>query len=42
MSSEFDGKRLVQRHQILYKLLDEEIKAGVRECCVPPYIDTAC
>lgn len=29
MSQEFEGKRLVQRHQLMYRLLDEEIKAGV-------------
>lgn len=29
VSNEFDGKRLVQRHQMIYKLLDDEIKAGV-------------
>ncbi len=29
MSDEFEGKRLVARHQIMYKLLDDEIKAGV-------------
>lgn len=29
ISSEFDGKRLVARHQMMYKLLDDEIKAGV-------------
>lgn len=29
VSNEFEGKRLVQRHQILYRLLDDEIKAGV-------------
>ncbi|GBF93977.1 hypothetical protein Rsub_06226 [Raphidocelis subcapitata] len=29
VSDEFEGKRLVQRHQILYRLLDDEIKAGV-------------
>lgn len=29
VSSEFGGKRLVQRHQMMYKLLDEELKAGV-------------
>jgi stress-induced morphogen len=29
VSQEFEGKRLVQRHQIMYKLLDDEIKAGV-------------
>jgi stress-induced morphogen len=25
----FEGKRLVQRHQMMYQLLDDEIKAGV-------------
>ncbi|KAF6255926.1 bola-like protein-domain-containing protein [Scenedesmus sp. NREL 46B-D3] len=29
ISNEFEGKRLVQRHQMMYKLLDDEIKAGV-------------
>jgi BolA protein len=29
VSKEFEGKRLVQRHQMMYRLLDEEIKAGV-------------
>ena len=29
VSNEFGGKRLVQRHQMIYKLLDDEIKAGV-------------
>ena len=29
VSSEFEGKRLVQRHQAVYRLLDDEIKAGV-------------
>jgi len=29
VSKEFEGKRLVQRHQLMYKLLDDEIKAGV-------------
>lgn len=29
VSSAFEGKRLVQRHQMVYQLLDEEIKAGV-------------
>lgn len=29
MSEQFEGKRLVQRHQMMYKLLDDEIKAGV-------------
>lgn len=29
VSQEFEGKRLVQRHQIMYRLLDDEIKAGV-------------
>lgn len=29
VSKEFEGKRLVQRHQMIYKLLDDEIKAGV-------------
>jgi stress-induced morphogen len=29
VSEEFAGKRLVQRHQMLYRLLDDEIKAGV-------------
>eukprot|EP00878_Enallax_costatus_P004328 GHUV01004559.1.p1 GENE.GHUV01004559.1~~GHUV01004559.1.p1 ORF type:complete len:112 (+),score=31.68 GHUV01004559.1:592-927(+) len=29
VSADFEGKRLVQRHQIMYKLLDDEIKAGV-------------
>lgn len=29
VSSEFDGKRLVQRHQMVYRLLDEELKNGV-------------
>lgn len=29
VSADFEGKRLVQRHQIVYKLLDDEIKAGV-------------
>lgn len=29
VSGEFEGKRLVQRHQIMYRLLDDEIKAGV-------------
>jgi stress-induced morphogen len=29
VSKEFEGKRLVQRHQLMYKLLDEELKAGV-------------
>ncbi len=29
MSAEFEGKRLVQRHQMVYRLLDDEIKAGV-------------
>ena len=29
VSKEFEGKRLVQRHQMVYKLLDDEIKAGV-------------
>jgi BolA protein len=29
ISDEFEGKRLVQRHQMMYRLLDEEIKAGV-------------
>lgn len=29
VSQEFEGKRLVQRHQMMYRLLDDEIKAGV-------------
>ena len=29
ISTEFEGKRLVARHQMMYKLLDDEIKAGV-------------
>jgi BolA protein len=29
ISNEFEGKRLVQRHQMMYRLLDDEIKAGV-------------
>jgi stress-induced morphogen len=29
VSPEFEGKRLVQRHQLVYKLLDDELKAGV-------------
>jgi BolA-like protein 1 len=29
VSREFDGKRLVARHQMMYRLLDDEIKAGV-------------
>ncbi|KAI8465346.1 MAG: bola-like protein-domain-containing protein [Monoraphidium minutum] len=29
VSGEFDGKRLVARHQMMYRLLDDEIKAGV-------------
>jgi stress-induced morphogen len=29
VSAEFSGKRLVQRHQAVYRLLDDEIKAGV-------------
>jgi BolA protein len=29
VSPEFDGKRLVARHQMVYRLLDDEIKAGV-------------
>ena len=29
MSAEFLGKRLVQRHQMVYGLLGDEIKAGV-------------
>jgi stress-induced morphogen len=28
VSAEFDGKRLVARHQIIYRLLDDEIKVG--------------
>lgn len=28
VSPEFDGKRLVARHQMVYGLLDEEIKVG--------------
>lgn len=29
VSSRFDGMSLVQRHRMIYQLLDEEIKAGV-------------
>lgn len=29
VSAEFGGKRLVARHQLVYRLLDDEIKAGV-------------
>jgi BolA protein len=29
ISDGFEGKRLVQRHQMMYRLLDDEIKAGV-------------
>eukprot|EP00879_Flechtneria_rotunda_P006801 GHRR01007145.1.p1 GENE.GHRR01007145.1~~GHRR01007145.1.p1 ORF type:complete len:107 (+),score=32.50 GHRR01007145.1:236-556(+) len=29
VSNAFEGKRLVQRHQMMYQLLDYEIKAGV-------------
>lgn len=29
VSPEFEGKRLVQRHQLVYTLLDDELKAGV-------------
>jgi BolA protein len=29
VSQAFEGKRLVQRHQLMYRLLDDELKAGV-------------
>ena len=29
VSEEFRGKRLVQRHQLVYRLLDEELKGSV-------------
>ncbi|CAG8454878.1 15991_t:CDS:2 [Acaulospora morrowiae] len=29
VSENFEGKSLLQRHQIIYKLLDEELKAGL-------------
>jgi stress-induced morphogen len=29
VSDAFEGKRLVQRHQLIYKLLDEELKGSV-------------
>lgn len=29
MSEEFQGKRLVQRHQMVYQLLQDEFKQGL-------------
>jgi stress-induced morphogen len=29
VSDRFEGKSLVQSHQIIYKLLDEELKTGL-------------
>lgn len=37
VSSEFADKRMVARHQLVYKLLDDELKAGVHALALHLY-----
>jgi BolA protein len=40
VSDQFEGKRLVQRHQLVYQLLQDELANGVHALAIHAYTDS--